>query len=167
MREKATLDLIEKRESTDYYISKTRVFSRLRTGIGFDHLHAPMTEGDIGDRQSVIGYLNHYELVALGILRGVLDNDFYFQWMGTSFVREWKAAEEFIWRMRFNRNRKETGWTYNEKVYEHFEKVACSWDPTLKPLIDRGWPWPLDEEAGPADAPIPHLAEHAPPLPVD
>lgn len=148
-REKATLDLIEKSESSEYYAHNSQVFSRLRMGIGFDHLH-PIEDESNADRQAVLNHLNHCELVSLGISMKLLDGKTYRKWMGTPLIRDWKAAADLIWRLRWRRNRKDTRWVYHPKAYEHFEAIACRWG-RLKPLKAQRRSKPRDEDAGVGD----------------
>jgi hypothetical protein len=157
-REKATLDLIEKRESTEYYISKIQLFSRLRLDIGFDHLH-PRTVANSADRQSVLNYLNHYELVSLGICKRVLDGTLYQEWMGSTFVRDWNAASSFIDRMRWKRREGGGPWYYDPKPFENFERMACRWSKEAVRLRTRRHIPPADREASISDEPLPVLTE--------
>jgi Domain of unknown function (DUF4760) len=123
-RNKATLDLIEKRESTDHYRSINQTFSRLRKTVGFAHLNDPTTEADVGDRQAVVDYLNHYEMVAIGIERKLLDATLYRRWMEGAYVRDWNAAVGWVQRERWKTD--DSGnWTYRATILKNFQLVAC------------------------------------------
>lgn len=155
-RQKATIDLIEKRESTEYYRTNNRRFSELRRGGGFAHLNSPSNPHDIEDRQRVIDYLNHYELVALGIRRGVLSGGFYKRWMGGPFVRDWNAALGWIEGERWKHDPDTGEDHYDDRVYRSFERVARSWSRTaLRPLGKHGRP-PAGH-AGPGAEPLPDI----------
>src|SRR5262245_12979175 len=70
-RQRATLDLIEKRESTEHYRALSRTFFELQKGAGFMHLVDPSPD-DKPIRKLVFDYLNHYEIIAIGIREDIL-----------------------------------------------------------------------------------------------
>jgi hypothetical protein len=121
-RKKATIDLIEKTESTQHYRDINAAFSAVRRGEGFAELvDTPPSEAL---RRQINDYLNHYELIALGIRRGVLDGGFYRAWMGKSFVRDWNEAVPWIEQERWRRQ-EDGSWKYHPSVFEHYERIAC------------------------------------------
>src|SRR4028119_212047 len=124
-RERATLDLIEKVESGEHYRNITQTFSDLRRGAGFAHLSRPKPE-DEKARRCVNDYLNHYELVAIGILKGMLDESVYRDWMRGPFVRDWNAAADFIQRERWKRD-DDGEWKYYAKTFMNYEVIARRW----------------------------------------
>lgn len=127
-RQKATIDLIEKSESTAVYRENSQRFSELRRGAGMVHLADPQSDQDRRDRRHVLDHLNHYELVALGIRRGVLSGGFYKRWMGGPFVRDWNAALDLIELERWKRGPGDAN-RYDPKIYQNFERVARLWSP--------------------------------------
>lgn len=118
-RNKATLDLIEKRESTEHYRTINAVFSHLRKTRGFTHLNDPASEDDVADRQAVIDYLNHYEMVAIGIERKLLDATLYRRWMEGAYVRDWNAATDWVQRERWKADN-QGNWTYRASIFGIF-----------------------------------------------
>lgn len=159
-RIKATIDLIEKRESTIVYRECNAAFSRLRRGPGFAHLNDP-SDNDQGDRDHVKDYLNHYELVALGIRKRALDDGFYRGWMGGPFVRDWNAAGDWIQRERWKRS--EAGqWEYDQNIFEHFEHIATRWSRDARRLKAEPCIPPAEAGTGPGDEPLPALGDQAP-----
>lgn len=131
-RDKATLDLIEKRESTDHYRRINRTFSELRKGPGFGHLAGELTPVDAAtdaenqsDRQDVIDYLNHYEMVAIGIERRLLDAATYRAWMQSAFVRDWNAAANWVQRERWRLV--DGAWKYHPSILAAYQRIACRW----------------------------------------
>ena len=154
-RRKATLDLIEKVESTDHYRDLNSTFSRLRRGVGFAHLSNPSTEADQVDRAKVNDYLNHYELVSVGILQRILDEAFYRTWMRAPFVRDWNAAVDFVQSERW-RLATDGTWTYNEKIFCNYQKMARRWSrEALNPDNSYGARPSLADAGGPGDDPLP------------
>lgn len=153
-RRKATLDLIEKGESTDHYRELNKTFSGLRRGKGFAHLSKPAPT-DEDDRSRVNDYLNHYELVAVGIFQRILDEKFYRSWMRAPFVRDWNAAVDFVQRERWRRETDGT-WTYNEKIFCNYQKMARRWSKeALCPTAAFSSPPSDMDHGGPGDDPLP------------
>ncbi len=101
-RMRATLDLIERIESSDHYRRLFRSFKELgkSNGAVLDRLKKPETEADKSLREDVLAYLNHYELIALGCKQGILDEAFYALWMRSQVVRDWHNSKEFIFSIR-------------------------------------------------------------------
>lgn len=155
-RQKATLDLIEKKESTEHYRALSRRFSELRRGPGFAHLNDPVA-GDKADRQVVIDFLNHYEIVAIGIRQNILDARIYRAWMEGAFVRDWNAARDWIQRERW-KARVDGSWEYRGSIYGHYQSVACAWSREAVAL-DAGSSGPPGTPAGPGDEALPRPAD--------
>lgn len=162
-RQKATLDLIEKRESTAYYRDNNRRFSELRRSGGLAALNNPQSAAEVDDRQRVIAYLNHYELVALGIRRGALSGGFYKRWMGGPFVRDWNAALDWIEGERWKHDPDTGVARYDAKVFGQFERVARRWSPkgARRPAGAAGVP--PRARGGPSDEILPELEGVDPP----
>lgn len=152
-RQKATLDLIEKTESTEHYRKLAESFGDLRKGIGFSHLHNRADAAGKALRRCVIDYLNHYEMVAIGINADILDEAFYRSWMQSAFVRDWNAATPFIQRERWKKEG-DGHWSYFPKHFEAYQEIAMRWSPEAINLTNE-YSGPPDEEAGPNDAPLP------------
>ena len=124
-RQRATLDMIEKVESAPHYRSLHSVFSYHRRQGTFGRLHSPTEEKDKSERQAVLDYLNHYELVSIGICKNILDAEIYRDWMLSPFVRDWNAASNFIQRERWKSDTKVKAWTYHARLFENYQRVAC------------------------------------------
>lgn len=155
-RDKATLDLIEKRESTEHYRNIHETFRRLRAGQGFAHLSDASLPRHKRERRDVVDYLNHYELVAIGVQSKILDAGLYQKWMLGPFVRDWNAAREWIQRERWEWDGK--NWQYRSAVFQHYQDVACSWSPDALRLDRDSFP-PPDAPAGFGDEPLPRPVE--------
>jgi hypothetical protein len=155
-RMRATLDLIEKAESTDYYRSLTKTFSRLRRGKGFAHLNNPL-EKDREERLQLIAYLNHYEIVAIGIRRGILDDDTYREWISGTLVRDWNAVAAYVQRERWKWDAEAQAWLYAEQIYEAFQTLATRWSPEDATRADAESSPPPDRPSPASDAPIPDV----------
>lgn len=123
-RTKATLDLIEKVESTPHYQQLHATFAYFKRTDSFDRLHTPKEDKDRADRAAVNGFLSHYELVSIGIEKNILDESFYRDWMETPFVRDWNAAAKFIQRERWRLNENGTDYEYYPRLFEYYGRVA-------------------------------------------
>lgn len=129
-KQRATLDLIERTETTQHYLTAAETFRKYRKregGLSFSDLTAPGNDAQkIKDRKAVIGLLNHYEIIAIGIKRGILSASFYKLWMRSVFCRNWEAAADFIWRERWKKT-PDDEWHYYKQMFEHFEQCALKW----------------------------------------
>lgn len=158
-RDRATLDLIEKRESTERYRRIHRTFYELRTGEGFEHLAGDMATKDpktgrdnAKDRQDIIDYLNHYELVAIGIQRKLLDASTYRAWMQGAYVRDWNAAADWVQRERWEYF--DGQWQYRSSIFAAYQAVACSWSEQAR-VLNKDSGGPPTGPPSPGDEPLP------------
>lgn len=130
-RTRATLDLIERSESQPYYRELYMTFQAVRRDErGFDQLKNPTNPMLQKQRQDVVAFLNHYELIALGCHKGVLDAEFYKLWMRSAFVRDCEAAWSFILSVRAGRPDLPGGG--NPKAFILFEELAVKWGANLQ-----------------------------------
>lgn len=141
-RRKATLDLIEKTESSEHYRDLIETFHRIKTENLLPHMVDKSVTPLLPERGALIDYLNHYELVAISIRNGVLDADMYRLWMQTAFVDTWNDSAQWIQAIRMRGRSAEAPKAYNRKAYEHFAHVAALWSPTARVLTADG-PAPL------------------------
>lgn len=122
-RTRATLDLIERLESQPYYQELATAFKEIRGDQdGFRQILDPKSTPQKVQRAKILNFLNHYELVAVGCKKGVLDKDFYSMFMRSAVVRDWLAAETFVTDLR-----NPPGQHPRPKIYEHFEGLAHEW----------------------------------------
>ncbi|MFS4437521.1 DUF4760 domain-containing protein [Paracoccaceae bacterium GXU_MW_L88] len=185
-RKRATLDMIEKVESTAHYQDQASTFRYYKRTNKLGALHDVIEQREKIDRSKVLGYLNHYELVSIGILTGTLDEDIYRKWMAGPFIRDWNEAARFIQRERWKADQKhedalgtssrdssnentKTNWTYRDVVFEHYQCVALKWDDNCLNLSEdyrhptEGWGGPPDEAVSPADDPLPEPKQDSKP----
>ncbi len=153
-RQRATLDMIEKVESTPYYQEQNSVFSYHRRQNGFAKLHSPAETKDREERRAILGYLNHYELVSIGIRRKILDEAFYREWMRGPFVRDWNAAADFIQRERWKWDAQSEKWDYHHVLFENFQKMACRWSEEAI-VLTKSFSKPPEAPSGPGDEALP------------
>ncbi len=118
---KATIDLIFSNENSDHFKGNNLIFSHHRENGGFDALVHAQTGDERTKRKAVADYLNHYELIALGIRRGVLNSGFYRKWMGTVVLRDWNAAQPFV---AGERQKVQSDGSSHTKAYDNLEWLA-------------------------------------------
>ena len=138
------------------YRNLHRVFSARRTAGTLSELHHPKTPELIRERQCVVDYLNHYELVSIGISREILDYKIYNDWIGGPFVRDWNDASEFIQQERWQWDSTKRIWLYRERQYKEFQKMAKRMSAEAK-TIDSGTSPHPPSPGGPEDAALPIL----------
>lgn len=152
-RRRATLDIIEKTESTEYYQKNFAVYLRYRDGERAV-LHDPKTPEAESDRKAFLDFLNHYEIIAIGIEQGILDEQFYKDWMRSALVRHWNIASDFIQRERWKHDPATGLWSYSGKLFEKFQNLATAWSRDAVRL-DKTTGGPPAQPAGPGDEPLP------------
>jgi hypothetical protein len=131
-RLKATLDLIEASESKEYYQARYRAYREYRRADAAtrDAIADPTRTDHDELRAHCQDFLNHYELVAIACDRGLIDETFYRDWMGPTFVRDWNEATALVHRARRPDGPGDAG---NPGAYVNFERLALRWG---------GKPWP-------------------------
>lgn len=123
-RKRATLDLIERSESTEFYLSVYAAFREvLVSDAGFEQIKNPTMPAMMEQRRKVIAFLNHYELVAIGKEQGILDEDPYRDFMRGTVVRHWLRAEAFVGHLRAD-----TPDSRAPRAFEKFEALALKWE---------------------------------------
>lgn len=104
-------------------------------------------------RKAVFDYLNHYEMVSIGLRQDILDERIYRAWMEGAFVRDWNAAAEFIQRERWKVD-EDGNWSYRDSIYENYQYVACSWSNEAEALTEQSYAKP-SQAVRPGDDPLP------------
>jgi hypothetical protein len=164
-RKRATLDMIEKTESTKHYQEILAGFNDAFDGMTDEKLKrftAPKNQTDRTARKCIQQFLNHYELISIGILKESLDDETYRSWMMTTFVKHWNKATPYIQRERWKKNSKTGDWIYHTRTYENYEALAHRWSKKcdLNALVINKDSSPPPESAkGPGDDAGPITAE--------
>jgi Domain of unknown function (DUF4760) len=147
---RATLDMIEKAESTPYYHELYLNFAYHCRQKSLSSLHDAKEERDRKERQQVVSYLNHYKIVSIGIKEGILDENYYKEWMKGYFISDWNDASDFIQGLRWKWKENLRKWEYHPEIYKNYQTVACKWgnsairlDQTRSgPPADKARPYP-------------------------
>ncbi|WP_299628010.1 DUF4760 domain-containing protein [uncultured Tateyamaria sp.] len=131
-RKRATLDLIERSETTEHYQSLYKAFTDVRKDDGgFEQLKSVTNPQLLEQRRKVIAYLNHYELMAIGIRKGILDEGVYGDFMRSTVVRDWHAAADFVTHIRTPTPDSGTEVPAN-KAFSEFETLAAKWEAQIR-----------------------------------
>lgn len=125
-RLKATLDLIEGAESKEYYQARYASYREYRRAdaAGRERIADPAERPQDELRARCQDFLNHYELVAIASRKGLIDEGFYRDWMGPTFVRDWNEAGALVRRARRPDGPGDAG---NPAAYAEFERLARRW----------------------------------------
>src|ERR1043166_5441396 len=95
-RNRATLDYIERYESSEFYQKISEAFHSIRKRAnGFTDIFDPRDDVTRKLRYSIIQYLNHYENIAIGIQFGTLSEEIYYRAFRTAVVTDWELARPF------------------------------------------------------------------------
>lgn len=120
-RRRATLDMLVKKEWDREYAQARAKFIKLRNselGLGMW-----ATKDHHGSEQYLLinSVLNDYEIIALGIRKQILDEEFYKLWFRTSFLKDYNAARPFIEELRTNISR-------TNVIFKELEALAVRWE---------------------------------------
>jgi hypothetical protein len=100
-RNRATLDYIERTESTAYYQEISKTFHSFRSNPkGFSDILNPADEPAKQLRRAVVQYINHYENLSIAIQFGTLSEEMYYRAFRGALVADWELAEPFITHLR-------------------------------------------------------------------
>lgn len=124
---KATLDLIASREVDKEFIDAKNDFNEQRD-LGSFSFEFAVKPPSTKIRENVRIVLNDYELIAVGIQQGILDEEFYKKWFKGKMMRDYDAVRFFIAKVRVMSG--------NNEVYRTFENLAVSWGAKGVPPID-------------------------------
>lgn len=106
---------------SEYWAQTRRKAEELLKGDGHD-IEYWKTEIEKGgsDVPTIRAFLNHYELVAIGIEKKIIDEPFYSEWGRTLLVSHWKMSEKFVEAFRQV--------TKQRSGLKKFEELAKKWD---------------------------------------
>jgi len=120
-RMRATLDVILKSESDTYYQDIYSTFtSELTRSGGLISLIDAHSDNEKRSRRNVHDFLNHYELIAIAIEKNILDEDFYKEWMRSTYIKHYQEAEEYIDLLNKGKN--------TSVLFINFKELANKWD---------------------------------------
>ena len=86
----------------------------------WEQLLNPRTESIRKDALDVNVFLNHYELVAIGIKEKIINERLYRDWYKTSYVRIWRKARPYVMALRDSRG--------SMDIFCNLQTQAEKWD---------------------------------------
>jgi Domain of unknown function (DUF4760) len=124
---RATLDLLERLETHDYYQTRYRSFRKVRMEPNGVHRIIQLTSSgtDETERDHCLDFLNVYELLSLGMRKGILDERFFRRAYEPTLLRDWVAAKPLIDDMRNPNDRSKSG---HPGYFEHYEWLVNRWE---------------------------------------
>lgn len=118
-RKRATLDMLSRNEWDAAYLESKRKFNELRDSANGLAKWTAEEHWGSAELNVIRNSLNDYELVAVGIKEGILDEELYKRWFESSLTKDWKASEAFIRQVRDLEK--------SEKFFCEFEWIAKKW----------------------------------------
>lgn len=116
-RKRAMIDALLTKNWDRDYIKIRREFVRLRDDRDA-LLEAAKEHNQAGkDASAIRSILNDYEITALGIKRGILDEKIFKLWYKTSFLKDYESMRAYIAEIRQR----------NPQVYVEMEELADKW----------------------------------------
>jgi hypothetical protein len=82
--------------------------------------------------QAITTRLNEFELISIGIQRGIIDFELYRRWYKAGTVRAWRDAEPFVKALRARLN--------NDAIYHEFHQMVLWFEKNERPP-NRSWWW--------------------------
>ena len=82
------------------------------------------------DMPTIRAFLNHYELVAIGIQHGIIDEPFYSEWARTVLVRHWEISADYVDAVRQV--------TAKQSALREFQDLAEKWGAKTQPSEPTG-----------------------------
>lgn len=127
---KATLDFIRDSERDHDMITAWADFNKLSRDPGGLGPHAANPTSP--EFKHIKMVLNEFEMVAIGIQRGIFEDKIYRRWHQSGVIRAWKAAAPFIFARRAS--------TGVDALYHEFEEMARFYIGR-RPMPRRGFFW--------------------------
>jgi hypothetical protein len=130
-RRQVTLEHIARLESDGDLIKARKGFkAATKSAEGIERFAAADKE-DSDEVQAIATALNEFELISIGIQRGIIDFELYSRWYRSGAMRAWADAKPFVDALRHRRN--------NPIIYHEFEEMV-RWFNTNQPP-KRSWGW--------------------------
>ncbi|WP_158813086.1 DUF4760 domain-containing protein [Methylocapsa sp. S129] len=117
-RRRATLDLLINEQTHETPLSERTEFLKAKNGGDLAKWAAPGNES-AKEAVAMRAVLNRYELVAIGISEGTIDEGLYKKWCRSTLVNDWISVKPFVTQLRANTR----VWT----VFSDFEALAKKW----------------------------------------
>lgn len=117
-RKRATLDMVLAEETDADYVKQRTKFVKLRDA-GHMAKWADPTSTTSDESATIRAILNRYELIAIGIGQGIVDEQSYRRWCRTTLVKDWVESKSLVMQLRNN--------SKTPTFYIEFEALARKW----------------------------------------
>jgi len=118
-RASATLDLLNRNIWDEDFISARQHFNKLSRKNGGLKIWAEKSHWDSSQVDAISAMLNDYELMAIGVRNGVLDEELYRDFCRSIVLDHWEQARPFVEEIRGLRD--------NQHIFLEFEALAVQW----------------------------------------
>lgn len=115
-RRKTTLDFILRQESDGDLLRARDMAVRLSKEAGGLAAYARPEKLATSECAAIRIVLNEYELLSIGIQRGVIDFETYCRWGKSGVITTWRHATPFVFSLRAH--------TKNDALYQEFEAMV-------------------------------------------
>lgn len=123
-RMRATLDMLERLETTEHHLKRYRTFRKVRLETNGIHRIIQISASEIEtERDLCVDFLNTYEFISL---EGILDEIYFRDAYEPTLVRDWNAAKPLIEDMRCPADPAASG-PGHHSYFENFEWLATRW----------------------------------------
>ncbi len=130
-RRRATLDLLAAAEADEDIIEARNKFIDLANQDGGLAIWAEKSREAEENTQKIKLVLNEFELISIGVQRGILDFELYSRWNKSTVLKYWERAEPFIVHLRTR--------TKNPAYYHEFQQMAGWLEANKMPRRGRLW----------------------------
>lgn len=130
-RRQSTLSYISHLESDHDIIRARQIFVTAAKQAGGTAQWADAEQEDTEEALAIGRVLNSYELIAIGIQRGIIDYELFKRWHRSSAIRYWERGAPYVMRLRARLN--------NDMFYHEFEQMVGWVKGSSKPPIRRRW----------------------------
>jgi hypothetical protein len=130
-RRQATLEYISHLESDRDIIDARKIFVGLAKAAGGTAAWAEADKEQTDEALAIGRVLNSYELVSIGIQRGIIDYELFKRWHRSSAIKYWERGAPFVMRIRARLS--------NDMFYHEFEQLVGWLKGDQKPPARRRW----------------------------
>lgn len=114
------MDLLSKFEYDAEQVELRKAFRELRDKRPERLVHWAADEHrDSKEQHTILAICNQYELIAIGVQEGILDEALYRRWFRSQLLLDWEECNAFVSEQRHQ-------WD-NRKIFCEFEAIAEKW----------------------------------------
>ena len=130
-KKKEALTLLILTESEKVFIENRGAFYDYHSGGLLTEILEPKTPDAKTAKDKIKAYLNHFEIIAIGINQGILDENLIRSFWGDTIEGIWTRAQPVVIGLRGD----EESSDYDPEFFEHLEELVVRWRLTPKPSM--------------------------------